>query len=83
MSRVAIGSDGGRSTLIRPSTPPTRTSPTAWRPTSWPLCTDSTREAVDRYAMRSQQRAATARAEGRFARSLIPVRDVNGEVVLA
>jgi acetyl-CoA C-acetyltransferase len=37
---------------------------------------------VDAYAVRSHQRAAVARSEGRFARSLVPVRDVNGTVVL-
>ncbi|MDB5820544.1 MAG: acetyl-CoA acetyltransferase, partial [Rhizobacter sp.] len=41
------------------------------------------REQVDAYAVRSQQRAATARAEGRFDRSIAPVRDLNGLVVLA
>lgn len=40
------------------------------------------REVVDAYALRSQQFAATARREGRFARSLVPVRDANGLVVL-
>jgi acetyl-CoA C-acetyltransferase len=42
-----------------------------------------TREDVDRYALESQRRAAAARAEGRFARSLVPVRDVLGQVLLA
>ncbi len=37
---------------------------------------------VDAFALRSHQRAAAARAEGRFARSIVPVRDVNGIVVL-
>ncbi|HEX5376364.1 MAG TPA: beta-ketoacyl synthase N-terminal-like domain-containing protein, partial [Solirubrobacterales bacterium] len=40
------------------------------------------REDVDAYAARSQERAAAARAEGRFARSLVPVADVNERVVL-
>jgi acetyl-CoA C-acetyltransferase len=33
---------------------------------------------VDAYALRSHQRAAAARAEGRFARSLVPVHDIAG-----
>lgn len=37
---------------------------------------------VDRYAVQSQQRAAQAWDEGRFARSVVPVRDINGLVVL-
>ncbi|KVE26042.1 acetyl-CoA acetyltransferase [Burkholderia singularis] len=40
------------------------------------------RQDVDAFALRSHQRADAARREGRFARSLVPVRDVNGVVVL-
>ncbi|MCA0240054.1 MAG: acetyl-CoA C-acetyltransferase [Proteobacteria bacterium] len=42
-----------------------------------------TRDALDRYALQSQQRAAAARAEGRFSRSLLPVEDINGLTILA
>ena len=37
---------------------------------------------VDAYAAESQRRAARAWDEGRFARSVVPVRDVMGEIVL-
>lgn len=37
---------------------------------------------VDGYAAESQRRAAVAWDEGRFARSIVPVRDVMGEVIL-
>jgi acetyl-CoA C-acetyltransferase len=37
---------------------------------------------VDAFALRSHQRAAAARAEGRFARSLIPVHDIAGLLML-
>jgi len=40
------------------------------------------REDVDRYAIESQRRAGMAWAEGRFARSVVPVCDVNGLPVL-
>ncbi|MCY1290610.1 putative acyltransferase [compost metagenome] len=40
------------------------------------------REDVDRFALLSQQRAAHARDSGYFDRSVVPVRDVNGLVVL-
>jgi acetyl-CoA C-acetyltransferase len=40
------------------------------------------REDVDRFALQSQQRAAHARDSGYFDRSVVPVRDVNGLVVL-
>ena len=42
-----------------------------------------TRAQVDALALASHQRAAQARAEGRFARSLVPVKDLNGLVILA
>jgi acetyl-CoA C-acetyltransferase len=40
------------------------------------------RRDVDEYAVRSQELAAKAWADERFARSVVPVRDVNGLVVL-
>ena len=40
------------------------------------------REALDAYAARSHQRAAVARSEGRFARSIVPVRDLAGLLML-
>ena len=40
------------------------------------------REDVDRYALHSQQKAARARADGSFDKSLVPVRDQNGIVLL-
>jgi len=42
-----------------------------------------TRDDCDLYAVQSQQRAAKAWDEGRFARSVVPVRDVNGLTILA
>lgn len=41
-----------------------------------------TREDVDAFAVESQRRAGIAWAEGRFAKSVMPVRDVIGQVVL-
>jgi len=38
---------------------------------------------MDAYALRSHQRAAEARAQGRFARSLVPVHDIAGLLMLA
>jgi acetyl-CoA C-acetyltransferase len=40
------------------------------------------RRDVDAFAVRSQQRAARAQAEGRFAKSVVPVKDVNGLTIL-
>ncbi len=41
-----------------------------------------TRDQVDAYAMRSQKRAAAARDAGRFKRSVVPVEDSIGDVIL-
>jgi acetyl-CoA C-acetyltransferase len=41
------------------------------------------RDDVDAYAVDSQKRAATAWEEGRFDRSVMPVKDVNGLTILA
>ena len=41
------------------------------------------REMVDAYAVESQRRAAAAQAAGYFDRSIVPVKDVIGEVALA
>ncbi len=41
-----------------------------------------TREQVDAYALRSQQRAGAARDAGRFKQSLVPVEDGLGDVIL-
>src|SRR5215472_13178233 len=38
---------------------------------------------VDTYAVKSQERAAAAWEQGRFARSVVPVKDVNGLTILA
>jgi acetyl-CoA C-acetyltransferase len=40
------------------------------------------RQDVDAFAVESQKRAAAAKASGRFARSVVPVKDINGIVVL-
>ena len=41
-----------------------------------------TRDQVDAFALRSQQRAGAARESGRFKRSLVPVEDGIGDVIL-
>jgi acetyl-CoA C-acetyltransferase len=41
-----------------------------------------TREDVDRFALRSQERCAEAQRQGRFDASLVPVRDLEGSVAL-
>jgi acetyl-CoA C-acetyltransferase len=41
------------------------------------------RERVDAFALQSQQKAAHARANGYFSKSLVPVKDMNGITILA
>jgi acetyl-CoA C-acetyltransferase len=82
MSRVPMGSDGG-AWMNDPET----NLDTAFVPQGIGADLIATlegfdREAVDGYAVRSQQRAAAATAERRFERSLVPVTDFNGRVLL-
>jgi acetyl-CoA C-acetyltransferase len=83
MSRVPMASDrppflGDPATVQRLRTPPMGVSADAIATLYGIL-----REEAEAYAVQSQQRAAQARAEGRFDRSLVPVRDANGVVLLA
>ncbi len=83
MSRVPIGSDGGAW-----AQDPQTHSATLFVPQGIGADLIATlagfgREDVDAYALSSQQRAAQARAAGWFDRSVVPVRDVLGQVILA
>ncbi|RJG00824.1 acetyl-CoA C-acetyltransferase [Noviherbaspirillum sedimenti] len=82
MSRVAIGSDGGAC-----YTDPQVTQRFAYIPNG--TCADLMaalggfgRQDIDAYSVESQRRAAHARDHGYFAKSLTPVRDVLGQVLL-
>ncbi len=82
MSRVPMGSDGG----VWASDPMTA-SATGFVPQGISADLIATlhgwdRTACDSYAAESQARAAKATADGRFGRSLVPVRDRNGLTVL-
>jgi acetyl-CoA C-acetyltransferase len=82
MSRVPIGSDGGAW-----ATDPQTNYTTAFIPQGVSADLIATierfsRDDVDAYALGSQQRADAAQAAGRFARSLVPVRDINDQVLL-
>ena len=83
MSRVPIGSDGGAWAVDPETNYATSFVPQGVSADLIATLEAFTREDVDAYALRSQQRAASARVEGRFERSIVPVRDLNGQVVLA
>jgi acetyl-CoA C-acetyltransferase len=82
MSRVGIGASGGAWPVD-----PTIAIPSYFMPQGVSADLIATkygfsRADVDAYAVESQKRAATAWAEGRFAKSVTPVKDVNGITLL-
>lgn len=83
MSRVPMGSDGGAWAMDPLTNFETSFVPQGIGADLIATVENVSREQVDAYALRSQQRAAAARAEGRFARSVIPVRDRTGLTILA
>ena len=83
MSRVPMGSDGGAW-----AQDPQTNFDTAFLPQGIGADLIATlegfsRDDVDAYAWRSQQKAAAARDAGRFDRSVMPVRDMLGMTILA
>ncbi|MBI3101214.1 MAG: acetyl-CoA C-acetyltransferase [Burkholderiales bacterium] len=82
MSRWAMGSDGGAWVMD-----PRVNSGTAFIPQGISADLIATLEGfgradLDGFAAESHRRAAQAQAEGRFARSIVPVTDINGMVML-
>jgi acetyl-CoA C-acetyltransferase len=82
MSRVPMGSDGGAWALDPETSFRTDFLPQGIGADLIAMLDGYTREQADAYALRSQRKAAAARAEGRF-RSVVPVRDQNGLTILA
>jgi acetyl-CoA C-acetyltransferase len=82
MSRVPMGSDGGAWAMDPETNYDTSFIPQGIGADLIATVEDFSREDVDAYAARSQERAAKAREEGRFADSVIPVEDINGHTVL-
>jgi acetyl-CoA C-acetyltransferase len=82
MSRVPMGSDGGAWALDPETSLRTDFLPQGIGADLIAMLDGYSREQVDAYAMRSQLKAAAARAAGRF-RSVVPVCDQNGVLILA
>ncbi|MEV0274272.1 acetyl-CoA C-acetyltransferase [Hamadaea sp. NPDC050747] len=82
MSRVPMGSDGGAWALDPETNFATGFVPQGVGADLIATLDGYDRETVDGYALQSQARAAKAWANGYFARSVVPVRDRNGLVVL-
>src|SRR5579863_5960383 len=83
MSRVGIGSSGGAWPVDPSIAIPSYFMPQGVSADLIATKYGFSRDAVDAYAVQSQQRAARAWDEERFARSVVPVRDINGLVLLA
>ena len=82
MSRVPMGSDGGAWAMDPETSYQTYFVPQGIGADLIATIEGFSREDVDAYALRSQQRAAAAWAGGYFAKSVVPVRDRNGVTVL-
>jgi acetyl-CoA C-acetyltransferase len=82
MSRVPIGSDGGPIMNDPATAYDTYFVPQGIGADLIATIEDFTREDVDRFALRSQQRAEAAWSGGYFAKSVVPVKDVNGVTIL-
>ncbi len=82
MTRVPMGSDGGAIAQDPATAYDTYFVPQGIGADLIATLEGFTREDVDAYASRSQERADLAWREGRFAKSIVPVRDQNGVVLL-
>ncbi|GGZ30518.1 acetyl-CoA C-acetyltransferase [Streptomyces nitrosporeus] len=82
MSRVPMGSDGGAWAMDPMTSFETGFAPQGVGADLIATVEGFSRRDVDEYAALSQERAAVAWKEGRFARSVVAVRDRNGLLVL-
>ncbi|MGW0857237.1 acetyl-CoA C-acetyltransferase [Streptomyces sp. NPDC002690] len=82
MSRVPMGSDGGAWAMDPMTSFETGFAPQGIGADLIATIEGFSRRDVDEYAALSQERAAEAWKEGRFGRSVVPVKDRNGLVVL-
>jgi len=82
MSRVPIGADGGAWPVDPAVAFPRHFVPQGISADLIATLDGHSREDVDAYAVESQRRAAAAWSNGWFSRSIAPVRDVIGQVVL-
>jgi len=82
MSRIPMGSDGGAWAMDPETNYDTSFVPQGVSADLIATLEEFSREDVDAYAARSQERAWNAQQEGRFANTVIPVKDINENVVL-
>ena len=82
MSRVPMGIDGGAWAMDPETAYDTYFVPQGISADLIATIEGFTRDDVDAYAVLSQERAAAAWADGHFAKSVVPVKDRNGVVLL-
>jgi acetyl-CoA C-acetyltransferase len=82
MSRVPMGTDGGSIAMDPAVATALYFAPQGIGADLIATKYGFSRDDVDAYAVESHKRAARAWNEGRFAKSIVPVRDVIGEVIL-
>jgi len=82
MSRVPMGSDGGAWALDPQTNLHSHFTPQGVGADLIATLEGFSRQDVDAYALYSQQKAARARADGSFNKSLVPVQDQNGIILL-
>jgi len=82
MSRVPLGTDRGAWACDPQTAFDTAFIPQGISADLIATLEDFSREDVDSYALRSQKRAADAREAGRFKKSVVPVQDGIGDVIL-
>jgi acetyl-CoA C-acetyltransferase len=82
MSRVPMGSDGGPWAMDPETAYNTYFVPQGISADLIATIEGFSRDDVDAYATRSQERAAAAWSSGRFAKSIVPVKDINGVTIL-
>jgi len=83
MSRVGIGASGGAWPMDPSMAVPAYFMPQGVSADLIATKYGFSRDDVDAYAVQSQQRAAKAWEEGRFNKSVVPVKDINGLTILA
>lgn len=82
MSRVPMGSDGGAWALDPQTNLHSHFTPQGVGADLIATLEGFSRHDVDAYALHSQHKAARARADGSFNKSLVPVQDQNGIILL-
>ena len=82
MSRVPMGSDRGAWACDPQTSLDTAFIPQGISADLIATLEDFTREEIDEFALKSQKKAAAAREAGHFRKSVVPVKDAVGEVIL-